>query len=73
MVLKFQPAIMIWSQQVLNIQFQAMIMPRLTERVLLSHPELVGEGENDSNVAIKNPAADYFDRKLSFSRVDYFD
>ena len=60
-VLKFQPAIMIWSQQVLNIQFQAMIMPRLTERVLLSHPELVGEGENNGNVAIKNPAADYFD------------
>ena len=64
---------MIWSQQVLNIQFQAMMMPRLTEGILLSHPELVGEGENNSNVAIKNPAADYFDRRLSFSRVDYFD
>ena len=72
-VLKLQPAIMIWSQQVLNIQFQAMMMPRLTEGILLSHPELVGEGENNSNVAIKNPAADYFDRRLSFSRVDYFD
>ena len=59
MVLKFQPAIMIWSQQVLNKQ--AMIMPRLTEGVLLSHPELVGEGENNGNVAIKNPAVDHFD------------
>lgn len=48
-------------------------MPRLTEGVLLSHPELVGEGENNSNVAIKNPAAIYFDWRLSFSRVDYLD
>ena len=48
-----------------------MIMPRLTEGILLSHPELVGEGENNSNVAIKNPAADYFDRQLTISTEYY--